>query len=117
MVLQSVYFQSLINGWFSSTEFCLLTCTVCIIRVDYVTQEAAKILRLLHIRELRELQTLANEAIIAVQSLTANPKTDTKLGKVGIWVMVYCFPQILCEVVDCWYAVCCRVCCFVNIQF
>jgi len=52
---------------------------------DYVTQEAAKILRLLHIRELRELQTLANEAIIAVQSLTANPKTDTKLGKVGIW--------------------------------
>jgi len=53
--------------------------------LDYVTQEAAKILRLLHIRELRELQTLANEAIIAVQSLTANPKTDTKLGKVGIW--------------------------------
>lgn len=51
---------------------------------DYMTQEAAKILRLLHIRELRELQTLANEAIIAVQSLTANPKTDTKLGKVGI---------------------------------
>jgi len=51
---------------------------------DYMTQEAAKILRLLHIRELRELQTLANEAIIAVQTLTANPKTDTKLGKVGI---------------------------------
>jgi len=51
---------------------------------DFMTQEAAKILRLLHIRELRELQTLANEAIIAVQSLTANPKTDTKLGKVGI---------------------------------
>jgi RLL motif-containing protein 1 len=50
---------------------------------DYVTQEAAKILRLLHIRELRELQTLANEAIVAVQTLTANPKTDTKLGKVG----------------------------------
>jgi len=51
---------------------------------DKATEEAAKILRLLHIRELRELQTLANEAIIAVQKLTANPKTDTKLGKVGI---------------------------------
>lgn len=50
---------------------------------DYITQEAAKILRLLHIRELRELQNLANEAIVAVQSITANPKTDTKLGKVG----------------------------------
>ena len=61
-----------------------LWCGACVVRVDYVTQEAAKILRLLHIRELRELQTLANEAIIAVQSLTANPKTDTKLGKVGI---------------------------------
>lgn len=51
---------------------------------DYITQEAAKILRLLHIRELRELQNLANEAIVAVQSLTANPKTDTKLGQVGV---------------------------------
>jgi len=57
---------------------------MCVVPTDYMTQEAAKILRLLHIRELRELQTLANEAIIAVQSLTANPKTDTKLGKVGI---------------------------------
>jgi len=61
----------------------LLACAVCG-SADYMTQEAAKILRLLHIRELRELQTLANEAIIAVQTLTANPKTDTKLGKVGI---------------------------------
>jgi RLL motif-containing protein 1 len=50
---------------------------------DYITTEAAKILRLLHIRELRELQNSANEAIVAVQGVTANPKTDTKLGKVG----------------------------------
>jgi len=62
-----------------------ITRPTCDLFEDYVTQEAAKILRLLHIRELRELQTLANEAIIAVQKLTANPKTDTKLGKVGIW--------------------------------
>jgi len=50
---------------------------------DWMVQEAAKILRLLHINELRDLQNLANEAIVAVQTLTANPKTDSKLGKVG----------------------------------
>jgi len=50
---------------------------------DPVVSEAAKILRLLHVRELRDLQDLANQAIVAVQILTANPKTDSKLGKVG----------------------------------
>lgn len=42
-----------------------------------------RILRLLQIQSLRELQTRINETIVAVQNLTANPKTDTKLGKVG----------------------------------
>jgi len=42
-----------------------------------------RILRLLQIQSLRQLQTRINETIVAVQSLTANPKTDTKLGKVG----------------------------------
>ncbi|KAH8388575.1 hypothetical protein KR093_010263, partial [Drosophila rubida] len=42
-----------------------------------------RILRLLQIQSLRQLQTHINETIVAVQSLTANPKTDTKLGKVG----------------------------------
>lgn len=50
---------------------------------DYITAEAAKVLRLLHIHELRELQNGANEAIVTIQKLTANPKTDTRLGKVG----------------------------------
>ncbi|CAH1402702.1 unnamed protein product [Nezara viridula] len=50
---------------------------------DYVLNRAAKILRLLYIHDLRNLQTKINEAIVAVQSVTANPKTDTKLGKVG----------------------------------
>lgn len=45
--------------------------------------EAAKILRLLQIHSLRRLQTTINETIVAVQEITANPKTDTKLGKVG----------------------------------
>lgn len=31
----------------------------------------------------RNLQTRINEAIVRVQAVTANPKTDTRLGKVG----------------------------------
>ncbi|KAL4237381.1 hypothetical protein ACF0H5_002099 [Mactra antiquata] len=50
---------------------------------DYIINEAAKILRLLHIRDLRELQSKINQAIVSVQTLTANPKTDSRLGKVG----------------------------------
>ncbi|XP_055903341.1 RNA transcription, translation and transport factor protein [Eupeodes corollae] len=42
-----------------------------------------RVLRLLQIQSLRQLQTLINETIVCVQDLTANPKTDTKLGKVG----------------------------------
>lgn len=44
---------------------------------------AANVLRLLYINDLRQLQTAVNGMIVQVQSLTANPKTDTKLGKVG----------------------------------
>ncbi|CAM9592770.1 RNA transcription, translation and transport factor protein [Lampetra fluviatilis] len=50
---------------------------------DATVNEAARILRLLHIEELRELQTKINEAIVAVQAITADPKTDQRLGKVG----------------------------------
>lgn len=42
-----------------------------------------KILRLLQIQSVRQLQTGINETIVAVQDITADPKTDTKLGKVG----------------------------------
>jgi hypothetical protein len=31
----------------------------------------------------RNLQNRINEAIVSVQAVTANPKTDTRLGKVG----------------------------------
>lgn len=51
---------------------------------DPVLNQAAKILRLLHIQNIRQLQTQINELIVAAQNITANPKTDTKLGKVGI---------------------------------
>ena len=50
---------------------------------DPALNEAAKVLRLLHIKELRHLQTSINELIVAVQAVTANPKTDQSLGKVG----------------------------------
>ncbi|ESP00602.1 hypothetical protein LOTGIDRAFT_112115 [Lottia gigantea] len=50
---------------------------------DYIINEAAKIIRLLHIKELRDLQNNINSAIVSVQAITADPKTDQKLGKVG----------------------------------
>lgn len=50
---------------------------------DEVINNAARILRLLHVQELRDLQTKINEAIVCVQKITANPKTDQRLGKVG----------------------------------
>ena len=50
---------------------------------DRIINEAAKILRLLYISDLRTLQTKINEAIVAVQSLVADPRTDSKLGKIG----------------------------------
>lgn len=51
---------------------------------DPVLNTSAKLLRLLYINDLRELQTNVNEIIAAIQSITANPKTDTTLGKVGV---------------------------------
>ena len=50
---------------------------------DPVLSEAAMVLRLLHIQELRDLQTHINEVIVAVQAITADPKTDQSLGRVG----------------------------------
>lgn len=50
---------------------------------DPLLNKAACALRLLHINELRQLQTDINNAVVAVQTLTANPKTDERLGKVG----------------------------------
>uniref|UniRef100_H3B9U2 RNA transcription, translation and transport factor protein n=1 Tax=Latimeria chalumnae TaxID=7897 RepID=H3B9U2_LATCH len=50
---------------------------------DATLNDAARILRLLHVEELRDLQTKINEAIVAVQAIIADPKTDHRLGKVG----------------------------------
>ncbi|XP_023951082.1 RNA transcription, translation and transport factor protein [Bicyclus anynana] len=39
--------------------------------------------KLLFIQDLRDLQTKINEALVAVQCVTADPRTDTTLGRVG----------------------------------
>ena len=44
---------------------------------------AAKILRMLYIKDLRGLQTSIDDAIVELQELTADPKTDAAIGKVG----------------------------------
>ncbi|CAK1578081.1 unnamed protein product [Parnassius mnemosyne] len=48
-----------------------------------VVQQPADVLKLLFIQDLRDLQTKINEALVAVQSVTADPRTDTSLGRVG----------------------------------
>jgi RLL motif-containing protein 1 len=48
-------------------------------------EQAARILRFLQIQSLREMQTIINETIVEIQDLvTVEPKTDTRLGRVGI---------------------------------
>lgn len=43
----------------------------------------AKVARLLHVRQMRQLQDEFNDSVAKMQQITANPKTDARLGKVG----------------------------------
>ncbi|KAG7297530.1 hypothetical protein JYU34_019543 [Plutella xylostella] len=45
--------------------------------------EPTDVLKLLFIHDLRELQCNINNTLVAVQKITADPRTDTSLGKVG----------------------------------
>lgn len=50
---------------------------------DPVLDRAATVLRMLYVNDLRHLQAKINDLIATMQSLTANPKTDTAQGKLG----------------------------------
>lgn len=50
---------------------------------DEDVEQAGRILRLLQIHSVRQIQTVINETIVNVQNITADPKTDSALGKVG----------------------------------
>uniref|UniRef100_A0A182RP09 Carnitine deficiency associated protein n=2 Tax=Anopheles funestus TaxID=62324 RepID=A0A182RP09_ANOFN len=54
------------------------------LETDQDLGQCARILRLLQIQNIRKLQTTINETIVAVQNVTADPRTDTSLGKVGM---------------------------------
>lgn len=48
-----------------------------------LVQQPSDVLELLFVQDLRDLQTKINEALVAVQTVTADPRTDTTLGRVG----------------------------------
>jgi RLL motif-containing protein 1 len=50
---------------------------------DPEVRKAAAVLRLLHGIELQQLQVNINQVLNELQQLTANPKTDARLGRVG----------------------------------
>eukprot|EP01112_Ceratiomyxa_fruticulosa_P015926 TRINITY_DN476_c0_g1_i2.p1 TRINITY_DN476_c0_g1~~TRINITY_DN476_c0_g1_i2.p1 ORF type:complete len:263 (-),score=57.05 TRINITY_DN476_c0_g1_i2:63-851(-) len=50
---------------------------------DDILNKAATVLRLLYIADMRELQTKINDLIVIAQFFTANPKTNTRIGKLG----------------------------------
>lgn len=43
----------------------------------------ARVVRVLQVRQLRELQDAVNTVVAQMQTVTADPKTDSRLGKVG----------------------------------
>lgn len=50
---------------------------------DPALDKAVAVLRMLYVSDLRDLQDRVNELIVSVQAYTADPKTDSRLGKVG----------------------------------
>ena len=50
---------------------------------DAKVDAAALVLRSLYIQDLRKLQSTIDETTVNLQEFTANPKTDSKLGRVG----------------------------------
>ena len=51
---------------------------------DALVDHAAQVFRLLFLHDLRSTQNLSNELMMLAQEYTSDPKTDAKLGKVGV---------------------------------
>ena len=51
--------------------------------VDPSVRRGAAVLRLMYLDDMRNLQKRMNELTSTMQSYTAHPTTDVKLGKVG----------------------------------
>uniref|UniRef100_A0A914Z4B8 Uncharacterized protein n=1 Tax=Panagrolaimus superbus TaxID=310955 RepID=A0A914Z4B8_9BILA len=50
---------------------------------DSKVDDALKILRMINVYRYRDLQTQVNEHLASLQEITADPKADTKIGRVG----------------------------------
>jgi len=50
---------------------------------DMGVDRVIKAMTMLYVNDLRELQNDVNDVLVTVQSFTANPKTNTSLGRVG----------------------------------
>jgi RLL motif-containing protein 1 len=50
---------------------------------DAAVDKAGALLRLLYLRDLRALQSAVDSAVVEAQEYTANPRTDSSLGRVG----------------------------------
>jgi uncharacterized protein (UPF0254 family) len=50
---------------------------------DNKVDDALKVLRMINVYRYRDLQTQVNEHLASLQELTADPKADTKIGRVG----------------------------------
>lgn len=50
---------------------------------DAVVDTAVRVARLLHVNDLRRLQSDADALLVAMQEYTADPKTDSRIGRVG----------------------------------
>ena len=50
---------------------------------DAEVERAVAVARLLHVNDLRRLQSEVDAFLVAMQEYTADPKTDSRIGKVG----------------------------------
>ncbi|KRZ07243.1 Adenylate kinase isoenzyme 6 -like protein [Trichinella zimbabwensis] len=57
--------------------------------------EVAAVFRMLYVKKLRLLQSQINELITVVQEMTANPKTDQRLGKVADFMLERKLPNVM----------------------